>query len=75
MYYILYSPNKVAREKKTIKKIIRERKYIYITVLYLLKKFTCKWTCAFLSHIVQGSTVHGKMRIDCLLLKFACLRS
>ena len=76
--YILYFYNKISEKKENvIKKIIRKRKYIYNTILYLSKK-TCthKWTHAVKTCVVQGSTVHYFVILSILtLISFSCKTS
>ena len=65
MYHILYSYNKGnQRIEYVIEKIIRKGKYIYSTVLYLLKtKSVYKW-----AHAVQTRVVH-RPAVLCLIVR------
>ena len=67
MYDILYCYNKVGQGiENATKKIIRKRKYIYNTVLYLLKKKPCISGPVHQTQVIQGSTIEksGKLGLN-----------
>lgn len=56
LYTVLLQQSKLW-ERERDEKTIRKRKYIYSTVLSLLKQSMYKWTCKIQTCVVIGSTV------------------